>query len=129
MYTSCQRFKMIITRDRLNNMLAAATADAVTQSKTKIDELEGRIVALEAHLQNYLNLLKKKASEDPYIQVLSESFDEENGLEIKLDWNPAMINYLKRNGYRGIDDDEVIMKYVADMFNEKRINDPPPPVV
>jgi hypothetical protein len=74
-------------------------------------------------------MIAKKESEEPFIEILSQSFDEKLGLELKLDWNDAMINYLKRNGYRGYDDEDIVMKYASDIFNEKaKIKDAPEPI-
>ena len=98
----------------------SASLQAVQLQNT---ELETRLGVLEAELSEYIAYKKKKEGETPYIEVLSESFDERDGLEVKLDWNEAMINYLKRNGYRGVDDDSIIQKYVSDLFNEKISNE------
>ena len=105
--------------------LLNSTVEALQASKTVIEQQQGyiedltnRVVVLEKHLTEYLEYKKKKESEQPFIEVISESFDEKEGLQIKLDWNEAMINYLRRNGYRGTDD-EIIEKYTADLFNEK----------
>lgn len=93
------------------------------QEKSIID-LTKRIEDLEKNLAEYLEYKKKKESDVPYFEILSESFDETTGIEMKFDWNEAMINFLKRNGYRGADDDEIIMKYVYDTFNSRANNDP-----
>ena len=108
-----------------------ATASLVAQQENNIASISSHVNALnekmagmEKELKEYLDMKKRKESEEPYIQIISQSFDDTNGLQMELDWNDAMINYLKRNGYRGLDDEDIIMKYVSDLFNEKVKNGP-----
>jgi hypothetical protein len=117
---------IVETVDRVQSNLNTHVAVVNDLLKNK-EETDNRLAALEGHLAEYLEYQKKKESEQPFIEVISESFDEKTGIQIKLDWNPAMINYLKRNGYRGVDDDEIIQKYVADLFNDK-VNNAPEPI-
>ena len=97
-----------------------------TTHENDLSALNEKIKLLEGNLTEFLEYKKKKESENPFIEVISESFDEEIGMQIKLDWNEAMINYLKRNGYRGLTDDEIIEKYVSDVFNDRAKNGPDP---
>lgn len=102
--------------------------EADTVLSLELSKVQAKAESLDKHLKEYLDYKKKKDGDDPFIEVMSQSFDEKAGIEMKLDWNPAMINYLKRNGYRGATDDDIIMKYVSDMFNEKA-NEPPRSIV
>lgn len=115
-----------------NNTMTTSINNAAAEASTNaadLNALTARIEVLEGNLKEYLDYKKRKEADDPFIEILSETFDEKTGkLEMNFDWNPAMINFLKRNGYRGSDDDEIIMKYVSDMFNEKAINDKPTPI-
>lgn len=64
----------------------------------------------------YFDSLHRKESDEPYINVISSNYSKERGIEMKLDWNNAMIKYLRSNGYNGISDEEIIEKYMADIF-------------
>ena len=90
----------------------------VNELRTKSDNMDSRLIALESELQEYLNYKKKKDSDEVYLEIISESFNPETGIELKIDWNDAAINYLKRNGYQGINDDEIIEKYLSDLFKQ-----------
>lgn len=54
----------------------------------------------------------KKKSNDPWIEVVSERYDETTKqVEIKLDWNTAFIKMLRENGYSGRDEQEIVDKW------------------
>lgn len=88
----------------------------------KNNEFNERLKVIEEHLDEYLAYRTKKDSEEPFLEVISESFSETNGIELKLDWNEAMINFLKRNGYQGQDDDDIIEKYILDLLTSAKNN-------
>lgn len=108
------------------NKLTQEFENFKTEVNTNKNSVDERLKPLEETMAEYFNYLKRKQSEEPFIEVISESFDEKAGIQIKLDWNDAMINYLKRNGYRGVTDDEIIEKYVSDVFNDRAKNAPDP---
>lgn len=103
----------------------------------QIENLKDRIKVIEdtnenlvKKLSNYDNNIddfiknqEKKSGTEPHIEIVSESFDPEHGIELKLDWNESMINFLKRNGYVGKSDDEIIEKYISDLLKHKLNNE------
>lgn len=125
-----QELETLKGNDKINNDEIVALRGMLKKSEDDDvvlhGSIDGRLNTLEAVMSDYFAYLKRKASEEPFIEVLSESFDEETGIQIKLDWNDAMINYLKRNGYRGVTDDEIVEKYVSDVFNDRAKNGPEP---
>lgn len=72
--------------------------------------------------KDILHEYDKKNGDEPYIKVLSEEFSKDKGIGLALEWNPAMIKYLRSNGYSAIDEDEIIEKYVADIFKMRAYN-------
>lgn len=145
-FISCQRFNMFglkkkidnITEENIklntklldvNNHIAELTqAIGVLKvnnelQQNEINALSNLSKELEATLSEYLEYKKKKEGEQPFIEVISEGFSD-GGMELKLDWNEAMINLLKRNGYRGETDDDIIERYLSDMFNDRAKNGP-----
>lgn len=71
---------------------------------------------------------KKKASNEPWVEIVSESYDEDTKqVSIKLDWNKAFIKMLRGSGYTGRDEQEIIDKWfkrlsediAADLHSEK----------
>ena len=86
---------------------------------TENDGLVDRIKKIEDKLNPFIDVESKMQGPEPFIAVISESFHAEHGIELKLDWNDAMINFLKRNGYAGVDDEQIIQQYVYDLFSDK----------
>jgi hypothetical protein len=85
--------------------------------------------ALEAENKNIKEELKilreqtaanasKKDSNEPWIDIMSEGVDPVRGIVIGLDWNDAMIQYLKENGITGTSDEDAIRKYIAYLYED-----------
>lgn len=72
--------------------------------QNRIDEAEKSISVITK---------KMEASSEPYIMIRSLNFTPENGIEIKLDFNPAFIKYLDNNGIKGRNEDEIIKRWLA----------------
>lgn len=54
----------------------------------------------------------KKASSEPWVEIVSEHYDEDTKqVSIKLDWNKAFIKMLRKSGYTGRDEQEIIDKW------------------
>lgn len=60
----------------------------------------------------------KKNSPEPWVEVVGESIDPVRGIQIKLDWNDAFIQYLKENGITGKDEDTAIQKWLALLYHD-----------
>lgn len=115
------------------DVIKEAMADIATNTTSiseRVDELENTLISLNK-VADELNHFKKnltpvieeyseaairKNSDEPYFEVLSTSFSKEKGVQMKFDWNNAMVNYLRSNGYNEIDDADVIEKYISDVF-------------
>jgi len=60
----------------------------------------------------------KRNSDTPWIEILSDGYDEKKGISISLDWNQAFIDYLTVNGITGSTDEEVVRKYLAFLYDD-----------
>lgn len=60
----------------------------------------------------------KRSSEVPWVEVKSDSYDKVKGIQIALDWNDAFIAYLIENGITGRDDDTIIQKWLALLYQD-----------
>jgi hypothetical protein len=65
----------------------------------------------------FKNLFKKKTKE-PYVSIIGENIDPENGIEIALDWNAEFIKYLKQHGYTGTSDELIVQKWLQSLYND-----------
>lgn len=61
---------------------------------------------------------EKKNSSEPWVEVTGESIDPVRGIEIRLDWNAAFIQYLKENGITGRDEDTAVQKWLAFLYQD-----------
>lgn len=72
--------------------------------RSKAEERALRIVELEKK--------RKKEGSEPWVEIVSEKYDEiSKQVEIKLDWNKAFITMLRKNGYTGSSEQEIVDKY------------------
>jgi hypothetical protein len=60
----------------------------------------------------------KRNSKDPWVEVVGESIDPIQGIEIRLDWNPAFVQYLKDNGIDGKDEDVIVQHWLALLYQD-----------
>lgn len=57
-------------------------------------------------------------SPEPFANVLAMGFDKAKGIQVKLDFNPAFIRYLKTFGIVGTNDEETIRIWLAHMADD-----------
>lgn len=60
----------------------------------------------------------KRNSPEPWVEVTGESIDPVKGIEIRLDWNEAFIQYLKENGITAKDEDMAVQKWLALLYQD-----------
>lgn len=55
---------------------------------------------------------------EPWVEIKSDRLDPVKGIHIELDWNDAFVQYLKDNGIKGRDDETVVQKYLAFLYED-----------
>jgi hypothetical protein len=97
------------------------------QEKERIDALVKDCVAkyFEENLAELAIKVKAKHvelvkdSEEPYVNILSDAYDEQNGsFKLILDWNDAFIKQLRKAGYTGATDQEMVNLWLASLSRE-----------
>jgi len=73
-------------------------------------ETEARRTREEATYNEYNNAMQE--SPEPWVDLKGYQ-ETPQGLKISLDWNDAFINYLKAQGLTGMNDDEIVHKYLS----------------
>lgn len=92
-----------------------------------IERLEAKIKAtndLLASKDDEIRMLREQnavdeerySSTEPWVEIKGDSIHPVRGIEIKLDWNDAFIDYLQDNGIKGKDEDEVIRKWLSLLY-------------
>jgi hypothetical protein len=83
---------------------------AELEAKAK-EEAEARFKAEEdARLKAEEEL---KAQQEPWVDIKGWVESPEHGLKIELDYNAAFVTYLRDAGIKGIDDDQIVQKWLA----------------
>lgn len=55
---------------------------------------------------------KMKLSPEPWVEILGDGLTN-NGLRVELEWNDAFVEYLRKEGITGTDDDQIVQKWVT----------------
>lgn len=62
----------------------------------------------------------RRKSDEPWVEIVSESIHPTHGIQLRLDWNDAFIKYLKLNGYTQGSDEEIVDQWLRSLNNEGR---------
>jgi hypothetical protein len=91
--------------------------------KQKIAELTDQNKQLEAEVTVFRDQqqhnIDKKNSNIPWMDIVHEYYDADKGYVIKLDWNDAHIHWLIDNGINGKDEDTIVQKYLALLYQDQ----------
>jgi hypothetical protein len=98
----------------------------VTTTPDRVAELAARCQLLEDQLA--AQLLKSDAqaaiandfknSDDPWVDIKSDSIDPIKGIRIELDWNDAFIKLLRKHGITGSNDEAMVQKWLATIYKQ-----------
>ncbi len=61
--------------------------------------------------KQYRQKKSKRESNEPYIEIISEGIDSVGRLKIEFDWNKAFIMDLRKNGFEGNSEEEIVQKW------------------
>lgn len=93
------------------------------------DEAAAKAAALEAELADSKETVgvyrakdaadkAKREGTEPWVEIKSADYSEVKGINIELDWNEAFIQYLKDNGIKGKDEDTIVQKWLAFLYQD-----------
>jgi hypothetical protein len=93
-----------------------------------VDELRARHAVEEKlkEVEDTVIIFRRQEEEDeakrngtePWVEIKSDSLDPIKGIHIELDWNEAFIQYLKDNGLKGRDDETIVQKWLAFLYED-----------
>lgn len=55
---------------------------------------------------------RMKTSDEPWVDIIG-FVDTPQGVRVELDWNGAFVAYLRENGVRGTDDEQVVQRWIT----------------
>lgn len=101
--------------------LALLEANLLAEKEAK-EEVEHQLREAEKELTIFREKQQqfddKRNGTDPWVEVVGESIDPVRGIEIRLDWNDAFIQYLKDNGITGKDEETAVQKYITLLYKD-----------
>ena len=80
---------------------------ALIKLQEEIDRDKGMVAAALA-----IDNPEGKDSDKPWVSIIGDNIGEE-GLQLSLDWNNAFIDYLKASGIEGVDETQIVQKWLA----------------
>lgn len=114
-FAQTDEFKTML-REQASELIQEAKNNAEREKVQEEQDHQDRIDEAEKSISVMTE--KMEASSEPYIMIRSLNFTPENGIEIKLDFNPAFIKYLNVNGIEGRNEDETIRRWLAYLSQE-----------
>ena len=97
-------------------------ADLVNQQNTIIKSLTERVDNQQSVVAAQIDIIAKKESDDPWVELKGGDVDPEKGLELQLDWNNAFIDQLKAQGYRGNDEGQLVAQWLLQISQSVAVN-------
>ena len=90
--------------------------------KEEKQELEKALSKKENEIQTFRQKEEadkaKYESPEPWVEIRSADFSEVKGIQIALDWNDAFIQNLKESGLKGSNDEEIVQKWLAFLYQD-----------
>ncbi len=80
-----------------------------------VGALDKTVDKLQEDVAELNGIRDKKDSDEPWFEFCGGEIHPEHGLQLQLDWNDAFIDQLRRHGYKGTSDDELIAQYIANI--------------
>ena len=90
---------------------AEILADLKEDNVLKAKEVEMRRELEDIEYNNYVAM--KMESDDPWVDFVGEVRDTEKGQRLEMNWNDAFIVFLKSIGITGLDDEQMVQKYIS----------------
>jgi hypothetical protein len=70
------------------------------------------------------------AKDEPWVGIVDNGFDPEdgvNGLYFELDWNDQWVDHLRKHGYIGVSDEQIVEQWFSDVCRSQAADNPPEP--
>ena len=124
---------MLLTEKAKNELLAIAnkaTSTMLQEMKAEIiSEMTSRNEAYAAEFESKVQTIfenaliadraKRYESDEPFVEIISQTFSEEGGVQLRLDWNKPFIEYLRKNGFTGPSDEAIVDNWLISLSRER----------
>ena len=102
---------LVYTEENLDKELALLTVDYNHEKITKL-EFEKTVAS---------------ARNEPWVGIVDNGFNPEqgvNGVYFEFDWNNQWIEFLRKNGYNGLSEDEIVEQWFSDVCRSQAEENP-----
>lgn len=87
----------------------------VHDMRAQIAEMESKLSEVKAKEDEKANVY---TSTEPWVEICSDGVNDVKGMYVKLDWNDAFIEYLKDRGIKAADDEAMVQKWLAMLYQD-----------
>lgn len=116
---AARKFEQFAQSSDFDNLIHNKAKEILERSKKEKEEEELRkereYEEKVKKAEDDISLLREKMkdSSEPWVHIISSKFDPSNGIKINLDWNDSFIRYLRKQGIKGENDEEVVKIWLA----------------
>ena len=97
--------------DELKSQLKEQILQEMKSEQTvKMEESAIRRQNEQDEQEKYVNMMKE--SKDPWVDIIGWVHTDK-GVKVELEWNDAFVDYLQANGVTGLDEEQVVQKWVT----------------
>lgn len=104
---------MFYTKKTIDKRLQELQDRISTQIAQEIAAHELRKEAAELKLAD-----ERQQSDNPFVEIISDGYDPELGVQLQLDWNAAFIKELRAKGYTGSTEREIVNKWLITVHKQ-----------
>jgi hypothetical protein len=110
--------KALSMQAEFERRIAAASAEAIAREEALMVKLreEADTLFQAAMIEDRR---KRYDSNEPFVEIISQTFTEENGVQLRLDWNKPFIEYLRKNGVTGPTDEAIVDNWLVSLSRER----------
>lgn len=113
-------------RDKIRQQRMMEELERYSQALTEAREAEARVKQELEQAKDEVGIYRlkeetdrlKREGKEPWVEIKSADHSEVKGIQIELDWNDAFIQYLKDNGITGRDEETVVQKWIAFLYQD-----------
>lgn len=109
-----------IDMDLIAEVKKMVTAEIVAELKEDkvLEEKERQIRQEQEDIEYNKYVARMKESPEPWVDFIGQVRDTAQGQRLQMDWNSAFIEYLKASGITGVDEEQIMQKYISMLLRD-----------
>lgn len=126
-------------RDLITRVVLASTSYAEALKMLGLKPVSANTTTLKKYINSYnistehfgkTDIVPMRVQNDniqdmdtPEVRIYHIVEDPKKGIGIEIDWNDAFIDYLRANGYIGVDENQIIQKYIISWLQHVQLQE------